>query len=346
MTRPAAVADTATAAEAGGTGNATAGVNPSGNVLTNDTDVDTGDTKTVSAVSGVVSGTVGGTTTGSYGSLVLNSDGSYTYTVNNNLTAVQSLRTASDTLVDTFNYTMRDSAGLTSTTTLKVTITGANDAPVAVADAGSLNENATLTRTAATGLLANDTDVDAGDTKTVSAIAYNGTNGTVGNALVGQYGTLTLNADGSYSYAANQPAADALVAGQVVTERFDYTVRDTGGLTSTSTVTFTITGVNDVPVITGPLTGAVKEDTTLTSSGTLTIVDADSGESAFQPQTATVGAHGSFSITAAGVWTFTLNNASSAVQTLGEGVVVTDSFVVTSPRRHHAHGGGQHHRHQ
>ncbi len=55
---PTAVADTATAVEAGGTSNGTAGTNPTGNVLTNDTDPDSagnGETKTVS---GVAAGTV------------------------------------------------------------------------------------------------------------------------------------------------------------------------------------------------------------------------------------------------------------------------------------------------
>jgi VCBS repeat-containing protein len=82
------------AVEAGGVANGTAGTNPSGNVLTNDTDVDTGDTKAVSAVSGTAAGTVGGATAGQYGSLTLNADGSYTYTVNNALPAVQALRTS------------------------------------------------------------------------------------------------------------------------------------------------------------------------------------------------------------------------------------------------------------
>jgi VCBS repeat-containing protein len=110
---PVGVADTATAVEAGGVSNGTAGTNPTGNVLTNDTDVDTGDTKAVSAVTGTAAGTVGGTTAGQYGSLVLNADGSYTYTVNNALPAVQALRTSADTLTDTFTYTVRDTAGLT-----------------------------------------------------------------------------------------------------------------------------------------------------------------------------------------------------------------------------------------
>ena len=53
-----------------------------GNVLTNDTDVDTGDTKTVSAVNGLA-GNVATAVAGTYGSLTLNADGSYSYTLDN-----------------------------------------------------------------------------------------------------------------------------------------------------------------------------------------------------------------------------------------------------------------------
>ena len=53
-----------------------------GNVLTNDTDVDTGDTKTVSTVNGSA-GNVGVAVAGTYGSLTLNADGSWTYTLDN-----------------------------------------------------------------------------------------------------------------------------------------------------------------------------------------------------------------------------------------------------------------------
>jgi VCBS repeat-containing protein len=327
---PVAVADLATAVEAGGVGNATAGTNPSGNVLTNDTDVDSGDTRTVSAVTGTAAGTVGGSTAGSYGTLTLNADGSYSYALNNSLAAVQALRTAANTLTDSFTYTVRDASGATSSTTLTVTIQGANDAPVATIDTGALNENATLTRTAATGVLANDTDVDAGDTRTVSAVAFGATNGTVGSALNGTYGALTLNADGSYNYSANRPAVEALTAGQVVTESFTYTVRDTAGATSIATVTFTITGTNDVPTITGPLAGSVTEDTTLTSTGSLVVTDPDAGQSSWVAQSGTAGTYGSFSINAAGAWTYTLNNAAGNVQALPAGTSVTDSFTVTT----------------
>ncbi len=136
--------DTATAVEAGGVSNGTTGTNPTGNVLTNDTDVDAGDSKTVSGVvagpSASAVGSVGSNVTGTYGSISIAADGSYTYTVNNSNAAVQALRTTANTLNDVFTYRVVDAGGLTSLATLTVTIQGANDAPVAVADTATAME--------------------------------------------------------------------------------------------------------------------------------------------------------------------------------------------------------------
>ncbi|MFN9418137.1 MAG: beta strand repeat-containing protein, partial [Pirellula sp.] len=130
---PVAVADTATAVEASGVSNGTTGTNPNGNVLTNDTDVDAGDTK---AVVGVVAGTqasaagnVAASVTGAYGSINIAGTGAYTYTVDNSNAAVQALSTTGNTLSDVFTYTMNDASGAASTTQITVTIQGANDAP-------------------------------------------------------------------------------------------------------------------------------------------------------------------------------------------------------------------------
>ncbi len=73
-------------------------------------------------------------------------------------------------------------------------------------------------------VLANDTDPDAGDTKTITAIGATNHGGTV--SIVGAGANNTL----SYT-----PAA-----GYVGTETFTYTMRDTAGLTSTATVTVTV----------------------------------------------------------------------------------------------------------
>ncbi len=168
-TPPTAVADTGDATERGGTANGSGGSSATGNVLTNDTDPDTGDTKTVAAVSfGSTAGALGTALAGTRGSLVLNASGAFTYTVNETAAAVQALRQSTDTLTDVFTYTMRDTAGVTSTATLTITIHGANDAPVLAAQ--TANQNAVVGSAFSLVLPANTfTDVDTGDTLAYSA---------------------------------------------------------------------------------------------------------------------------------------------------------------------------------
>ncbi|WP_424630930.1 DUF4082 domain-containing protein [Bradyrhizobium sp. SYSU BS000235] len=173
-TTPTAVADTADATERGGTANGSGGSSATGNVLTNDTDPDTGDTKTVSAVSfGSTAGTLGSALNGTFGSLVLSASGVFTYTVNETLTAVQALRLSTNTLTDVFSYTVRDTAGATSTTTLTVTIHGANDAPALATQ--TANQNAVVGSAFSLVLPANTfVDPDNGDTLTYSATLASG----------------------------------------------------------------------------------------------------------------------------------------------------------------------------
>ncbi len=134
-----------------------------------------------------------------------------------------------------------------------ITITGANDAPVAVADGNggdAVTESGVVAGdpSAAGNVLTNDTDVDTGDSKTVTAV--NGSAPNVGAPLVGLYGTLTLGADGTWTYALDNadPDTNALAQGQVVTDAFTYTMTDANGATSTAALTITITGANDAPV--------------------------------------------------------------------------------------------------
>ena len=165
------------------------------------------------------------------------------------------------TLTDTFTYTVKDPGGLTDSAQLTITITGADDAPVGVDDSGSATEaggtlNASPGSNATGNVLANDTDVDNTTASlVVSAIRTgteggSGTSGTVGAALTGAHGTLTLNADGSYTYVVNNSdaAVQALNTGGTLTDTFTYTVKDPGGLTDTAQLTITINGADDAPV--------------------------------------------------------------------------------------------------
>src|SRR5206468_384520 len=125
---------------------------------------------------------------------------------------------AGQTLTDVFNYTASDGTA-TASTTLTITITGTNDAPTANPDSNSVVED-TAPNPVSGNVLTNDTDADAGTSLTVSAV--NGAAGNVGATLVGTYGSVVVNGNGTYSYTLNNalPAVQALAAGQTLTDVF------------------------------------------------------------------------------------------------------------------------------
>jgi VCBS repeat-containing protein len=238
MVFDAAVADTASIVE-----NA---ANVTGDVLSNDTGTGGKTVQGIAAgtLTGPLSSNVASPVTGTYGSLTVQANGSYDYALNNASSTVQALA-AGQTATDTFTYTMKNGANTPFTSTLTVTVTGANDAPTAIADTNSIAEDAA---SITDNVLSNDTDPDTGDTKTVSAI----TGGTIGSAMTGAYGNLTLNADGSYTYALDNTntSVQALGAGHSLTETFNYTMKDAADAASASTLTITINGTNDAPAVT------------------------------------------------------------------------------------------------
>ena len=92
-----------------------------------------------------------------------------------------------------------------------------------------------------------------------------------------------------------------------------------------------------MPVIGGVATGAVTEDVAvvagnLTTSGALTIADVDQGQSNFAAQAGTAGSngYGTFTLAADGTWTYTADNSQAAIQQLGAGQTLTDSFTAVS----------------
>ncbi len=149
-------------------------------------------------------------------------------------------------------------------------IVARNDAPIGVNDAATgVTEDGPI---GATGnVLTNDTDADLVQTVT-EVLRVNGVRagtelagGTLaavtGATIVdGIYGSLTLNTDGSYSYALDngRPVTQALVAGQSVTDSFTYRVVDASGLFDTAQVNIAITGTYDAG---DPLTGTQSGET-------------------------------------------------------------------------------------
>ena len=211
----------------------------------------------------------GTSVTGTYGTLTIGADGSYTYVADQSAADDLDLN---DSVTDTFIYTISDGTA-TDTATLTITVLGINDTPTAVDDTDTVDEDGTVTKTGSQDdVLTDDSDPDDSATLTVTAIQPSGgsssnvTSGTTytnGTSVTGTYGTLVIGADGSYTYTADQSAADDLDAGDSVTDVFTYTVTDENGATTTATITITVNGINDTPVAQNDV-GVIVEDGTLT----------------------------------------------------------------------------------
>ncbi len=287
-----------------------------GNVLTNDTDVDTNDKLAATAAS----------LTGIYGSLSLAADGTWTYTLKDADPDTNKLADG-QVVTESFTYTVTDGKGGSDTGNLVITINGSNDAPVANDDANGGDAVVEDSDASATGnLLANDTDVDTGAILSV----------TTAGPLAGVYGSLALAANGSWTYTLNDadPDTDKLAAGQTVTETFGYTISDGNGGTDTANLVVTITGSNDAPVANADANGgdAVVEDSDGKATGNLLAndIDVDTGD-ILSVTTAgpLAGVYGSLALAANGTWTYTLNDADPDTDKLSAGQTVTETFGYT-----------------
>ena len=264
--------DTASATEASGVSNATAGSNPTGNVLTNDVDVDNvtstlvikdilkGTTGTATAVAASTTSANGTSIVGTYGTLVIGADGSYTYSVNQSNATVQALNTTSAPLSDVFTYTVKDPSGLTGTATITVSVNGANDAAVigGVSTATLTETNAAQT---ATGTLT-ITDVD-------SAATFAAQSNTAGS---NGYGKFSLTTAGAWTYTMNT-AHDEFVAGTAYTDSFTAVSADG----TAKLVTVTINGTNDAAVVTPNATARsyTENAAAIIANNNVTLVDAE-----------------------------------------------------------------------
>lgn len=142
-----------------------------------------------------------------------------------------------ESLTVTMPVVIDDDHGGSVTQDVVLTINGANDAPIASPDTNGTNKHSTLSVSALNGLLANDTDPDIHDQGhlVVSAVADSAAN--VGHTLAGTYGSLTLNADGSYIYVPNKGGLPPQIVAQ---DTFAYTISDPHGATSSSSLSIVV----------------------------------------------------------------------------------------------------------
>ena len=265
---------------------------------------------------------------GPFGTLFVNSaTGAYTFVPDNDAINALTEPTAAN-----FTVTVSDGT-LSANQTFTIAINGTNDAAVISGDiTGSAIEAGSVAHALsgpliATGTLTN-TDVD-NPPNTFTAV-NSPTPSKAG------YGTFTMTAAGVWVYTLDNAnhAVQALNVGDTLTDTFTVTTVDG----TPQLVTVTINGSNDAAIISGATTGSVTEDGdakcgTPTATGTLTDADVDNPSNTFtavDSPTASDGGYGTFTMTADGVWTYTLNDDNRAVQALNVGDTLTDTFTVTT----------------
>ena len=281
-------------------------------------------------------------TEGTYGLFSLSATGRWIYTLDNSRPATDALA-AGQTATDTFMAVSTDG----TPTVVVITVIGADE--VVLADTGNATIGGAVTgrvteddsnANEATGTLTvSDPDegegvfrplMEAAAAYGVSRVGAVTTDSRTRREIAGVYGRFTLEEGGEWSYtlANDNPATDALVAGQTVTERFHVFTTDG----TRSEVLITVTGAGDEAVIGGDETGAVTEDDphAAVATGTLTVSDPDAGEKGFQAQAATAGTYGTFTLGARGEWIYTLDGRKAATGALAAGQSATDTFEVLS----------------
>jgi VCBS repeat-containing protein len=139
---------------------------------------------------------------------------------------------------DSFTFKANDGALDSNVATVSITVTAVNDAPVAVGDSYTADEDTPLT-IAAPGVLGNDTDVDSAS---LTAVLVAGP----------AHGTLTLNANGGLTYTpiSNYNGSDS----------FTYKANDGALDSNVATVSVTIRAINDAPAFTRGADQTVAQD--------------------------------------------------------------------------------------
>ena len=237
----------------------------SGNVLANDNDVDTGTnvglTVTQYSIAGVAGSFAAGTTQtiAGKGDITINSDGSYTFVPVANFNGA----------VPQITYTVSDNdptTPLTTTANLDIALTPVNDAPVAVDDNFTTNEDTPIVLDLlATGV---DTDVDTSDILSIKSInnvlLTPGTAQTIavpnGQVLISTTGVITFKPNANYNGSST----------------FDYVLQDGQGGEDTGTVNITVNAVNDAPIA-KPDTDFTLEDTPTSGNVLTNDTDVDTG---------------------------------------------------------------------
>ncbi|CAH0130413.1 retention module-containing protein [Pseudomonas mediterranea] len=308
----------------------------------------TSETATGSLV-GAVTGAVGAVTfalvsdaIGAHGQLLLNPDGSYTYTLTSPATTTPHANDGPNVTSESFTYQATDSLGNTVTSTIVINIV--DDVPKAYCDTAAVVEGGTVSGNVL------DNDVLGADGGTVIGVRGGSDTSTpavggLDTQINGTYGYLTLDANGNAVYHSNPDSVGAPGA----TDVFTYTVRDGDGDESTTTITIDVHNSclvaetdHDITVYEkaldlnqdgqdlapGTVTGSDPSGTGETASGSLVgSVSGATGAVTFTLVGNATGAYGQLLLHPDGSYTYTLTSPATTTPHANDGPnVLSESF--------------------
>ncbi|EJN24950.1 VCBS repeat-containing protein [Pseudomonas sp. GM79] len=304
----------------------------------------------ITGATGAITYTLVGSATGTYGQILLNPDGSYTYTLTSAPKTSPNANDGANTLSESFTYTATDSVGNSITSTIVITIV--DDVPTAYCDSVAVVEGGTVSG----NVLHNDVlgadgpavggavvGVRAGSDTSTSAI------GGLNTQINGTYGYLTLDASGNAVYHSNPNSVGEAGA----TDVFTYTVRDADGDESTTILTIDVhnnclvtTTDTDVTVYekaldltqngqdlaAGTVIGSEPGNTGETGSGTLVgSVTGATGAITYTLVGSATGTYGQILLNPDGSYTYTLTSAPKTSPNANDGAnTLSESFTYTA----------------
>ncbi|WP_166644591.1 retention module-containing protein, partial [Halomonas ventosae] len=279
-----------------------------------------------------------GDTQASYGTFTDNGDGTWSYSLDNSLAAVQALGEG-DTLTETFGYTLTDADGDESTASLTITIDGQTDGPptIVVEDVDGSLTGADNNVVEATGNTVSGTATVTAEAgiATLTAGGQDITNASATNpvTLASSYGTLVITgfdaATGviSYDYTEDGNAEDHSGGDDSIVDSFGLVVTDLAGETASDSLDIQ---VRDSEPEAGDDSASIAEDTTTALTGDVLANDTLGAD---RPASVAFGdtqaSYGTFTDNGDGTWSYSLDNSLAAVQALGEGDTLTETFGYT-----------------
>ncbi|MCC4861185.1 VCBS domain-containing protein [Vibrio splendidus] len=203
----------------------------SGNLLSNDADAATVTTT--------------GDIQGTYGLFHLKKDGSYTYTLDNQLSTIQQLNSTSTPLVDSITYTASDSHGNLTTAHLAISIQGTDDnhPPAVTGQTVSTNEDTSKTFTTSE-FGYSDQDGDALQFVTINSIPSHGLLLLNGKAVIANQQISKAELDAghlTFTPINNENATNYA--------QFTFTANDGHQNSASATMILNVNAVNDAPIV-------------------------------------------------------------------------------------------------